>query len=219
MRKMMLCAAALALASTGCGVKIFNAQPPAVGQAPSKVTINWRFWNGNGDLSADKTTIPPLNPAIPVGQSGSKDFVICETTTFTLAPRYAPERKLTVNVGNPCTCKQETLNFTGECLQQGQGPTYGPQQIGANNVGILKSLQGSADFPIIVEHLGVQIHLDAAGLPIGPVPAIPVAGEYKISVPGVAGLDMCKDAPGPVGGGDPTPADPISVVVIPECKK
>lgn len=100
----------------------------------------------------------------------------------------------------------------------GQGPTYGPQSIAANNVGILKSLQGSADFPIIVEHLGVQIHLDAAGLPIGAVPAIAIAGQYTISVPGQAGLQMCKDAPGPTGG-DPVPADPIQVTVIPQCPK
>src|SRR5262249_14737226 len=149
-------------------------------------------------------------------QQGSLDVIVCETTTFTLDPRYAPERKLTVTVSQPCTCKQETLNFTGECLQQGQGPTYGPQNIAANNVGVLKSLQGSAAFPIIVEHLGVQIHLDAAGLPIGPVPPIAVAGQYTISVPGQAGLLMCKGAPSP-SGGDPVPADPISVVVIPQC--
>jgi len=217
MRK-LFCAAALALACYGCGVKYFNAQPPNVGSGPSKVKINWRLWNGNGDLSANKPVIPPLNPKIPVSQQGSLDFTVCETTTFKLEPRYAPERTLTVNVAQPCSCKQETLFFTGTCEMAGQGPTYGPQSIAANNVGVLKSLQGSADFPIIVEHLGVQIHLDAAGLPIGPVPAIPVAGEYKISVPGQAGLQMCKDAPGPTGG-DPVPALPIQVTVIPECPK
>jgi len=217
MRK-LICVAALALACLGCGVKYFRAQPPNVGTGPSKVKLDWRFWNGDGELSANKPVIPPLDPKIPVNQQDSLDVVVCETTVFTLEPRYAPERKLTVNVAQPCSCKQATLNFTGDCPAAGQGPTYGPQSIPLNNVGILKSLQGSADFPIIVEHLGAQIHLDAAGVPIGAVPPIPVAGEYKITVPGQAGLQMCKDAPGPTGG-DPVTALPIQVIVIPECLK
>ena len=217
MRK-LICAAALALAGYGCGVKYFNAQPPNVASGPSKVKINWKLWNGTGDLSANKPTVPPLDPKKPVATQGSLDVVVCETTVFKLEPRYAPERTLTVNVAQPCSCQQETLNFTGECLAAGNGPTYGPQTIGANNVGILKSLQGSADFPIIVEHLGAQIHLDAAGLPIGAVPAVAIAGQYTITVPGAAGLDMCKGAPGPTGG-DPVPALPIQVTVIPQCPK
>src|ERR1051325_5678127 len=100
MRKLMY-AAALALASYGCGVKFFNAQPPAVGQGPSKVKLDWRIWNGNGDLSADKPVTPPLNPKIGVNQQGTLDVTVCETTTFTLDPRYAPERKLTVTVSQP----------------------------------------------------------------------------------------------------------------------
>ena len=216
-----MCAAALALASYGCGVKFFNAQPPAVGQGPSKVKLDWRIWNGNGDLSADKPVTPPLNPKIGVNQQGTLDVTVCETTTFTLDPRYAPERKLTVTVSQPCSCKQEMLTFAGECDSALSGPNYGQQTVSANNIGIIDTLTTDADFPIHVQHAGADIALQAGDGPIFPVPpGLPIAGDYKIYVPGQVGLEICKGAPGgPTGGGEVFAAPVVHVTIVPTCPK
>lgn len=219
MRK-LLCLAAAIVVCSGCQprVKVLNAQPSSVGLAPSSIKINWRLSAGTGDLSADQPVTPSLNPKKPVDQEGSLDFLICKTTTFKLEPHYGGERTVTVTVAQPCSCNQQTLTFTGTCDSALSGPNYGPQTVSANNIGILKTLISDADFPIQVEHLGAFIPMQAGGGPIGLVPAIPAAGEYKISVPGAVGLQICAGAPGP-SGGRPFDAPVVHLTVVPECPK
>jgi hypothetical protein len=220
MRKLFCLAAALVVCA-GCQprVKVLTATPANVGVAPSKVTINWRLSAGTGYLSADKPVIPALVPKKSVGTQGSLDFIVCQTTKFTLEPYYGGERSVTVNVGTPCSCKQETLIFNGECTSSSAGPEYGPQSVGANNVGVIKDLFNNADFPIHVDHAGTTIEMKAGGGPVFPLPpGIPIAGQYKILVPGATGVMLCKDGPSP-SGGDPVPAPQVQLTIVPECPK
>jgi hypothetical protein len=203
----------------GCEPKIiyFNAQPSSVGAGPASVTLNWKISVGDGELSADTPVSPSLNPPQKVYPQDSRVESVCKTTTFKLALPYGGERTVKVNVSQPCSCAPQILTFTGTCLSSSSGPTYNTQNASANLAqGLLKDLQSDADFPITVSHLGATIGVGAGGNIIGPVPSVLAAGDYTISVPGAAGLKVCADASGPVGGGQ-ADAPVVHLTVIPVC--
>lgn len=226
MRK-IVCVLAMALASAivslGCQPKIliFNAQPSSAPVGPTKVTLNWKISAGSGHLSADQPVTPTLDPPLKVNQQGSKTFDICKTTTFKLELPYGGEKTVTVKVTTPCdaapTCSNQTLNFTGTCLNAQSGPTYDTHTLAANLApGNLKNLFNNADFPVHVLHAGQDIALGAGGGPIFPLPVVPAAGDYQVYIPGATGQQICQDATGPVGGGQ-ADAPPVQIVVVPTC--
>jgi hypothetical protein len=210
----------LALVSFACQPKvlILNVQPSSVGAGPASVTINWKISAGSGEMSADQAVTPSLNPPKKVNSQGSMVEQVCKTTTFKLALPYGGERTTTVTVAQPCDAcaAQKVLTFTGTCLNSSSGPTYGPQTATGVGLGNLKDLISDADFPVHVLHAGADIALGAGGGPIGPLPAVPSAGDYTIYVPGQVGLKVCQDASGPVGGGQ-ADAPIVHLTVIPNC--
>jgi hypothetical protein len=209
----------VAIVCFGCEPQIiyFNAQPTSVGAGPANITLNWKISVGDGELSADMPVSPSLNPPQKVNTQDSRVESVCKTTTFKLALPYGGERTVKVNVSQPCACAPQTLTFTGTCLSSSQGPSYITQKASANLApGNLKNLQSDADFPISVSHLGFVIAVGAGGGIIGPVPVVPAAGDYTISVPGVIGQKVCADATGPLGGGQ-ADAPVVHLQVIPVC--
>jgi hypothetical protein len=159
---------------------------------------------------------PSLNPPKKVNNQGSMVVQVMKTTTFKLSLPYGGERTVKVTVSQPCTCGNQVLTFNGTCFNANQGPTYDHQTAQANLVsGNLKDLQSDASFPIHVLHAGADIALSAFGGPIGPLPAVPAAGDYTIIIPGAVGQKVCADA-GPVGGGQ-ADAPVVHLTVVPNC--
>jgi hypothetical protein len=217
MRK-WICLAVVAIVSFGCEPQIlyFTVQPTSVA-CGANVTLNWKISVGDGELSADQPVVPSLNPPKKVYPTGSLVEQINKTTTFKLALPYGGEKTAKVTVTQPCTCGDQGLTFTGTCPSSSQGPTYITKTVNANVApGALKNLLSDADFPIHVLHAGADIALNASGGPIVPLPAVPAAGDYQIYVPGQVGLNVCANAPGPVGGGQ-TDAPVIHLTVTPTC--
>jgi hypothetical protein len=224
MRK-ALYAVILAVVSVGCQPKvwIFTAQPSSAAAGPVNVELNWKIRWGGGDLSSDQPVKPSLNPKLPVDPEGSKTFEVCKTTTFTLEPRYGGDsRKVTVNVAKACDapepCGNQVLTFMGTCPSAGQGPSYPVQTVSSGAPGNLQNLISDADFPVHVLHGGFDIALGAGGGPIGALPNVAAAGDYQIYVPGQLGIDICKEATSPVGGGQ-ADAPVVHLTVVPACPK
>jgi hypothetical protein len=68
-----------------------------------------------------------------------------------------------------------------------------------------------------VLHAGQEIALGANGGPIIlPLPAVPAAGDYTITIPGQVGQMVCAGA-GPTSG--TTEAPTIHITVTPTCPK
>jgi hypothetical protein len=217
MRKVIY-VALLAVVSFGCEpqIKYFNVQPSSVA-CGATVTLNWGISVGDGEISADQPVVPSLNPPKKVNTQGSMIEQVSKTTTFKLSLPYGGEQTATVTVNQPCTCGNQILTFTGTCLTANQAPSYNTQTAPANLVaGNLQNLLSDADFPITVSHAAVFIQVGAGGGPIGPLPVVPAAGDYTISVPGQVGMNVCANASGPVGGG-PAPAPTVHLTVVPAC--
>jgi hypothetical protein len=226
MRKLLSIIALAAVVGFGCQPKvlILNVQPSTVNAGPAKVTINWKLSAGTGEMSSDKPVKPPLVPPKGVGTQGSMEVEVCETTIFKLEPHYGGERTTKVTVNKPCgsggTCSNQTLTFTGTCFSANQGPTYITQNVSPNVVvGNLKDLFTDANFPIHVIHAGEDIAMSAGGGPLfPPLPVVPAAGDYTITIPGAVGQQVCADATGPVGGGT-ADAPIVHLTVVPTCPK
>ena len=216
--------AVVAFVAVGCQPKIlyFNAQPQSVPAGPANVTLNWKISAGDGHLSADQPVTPSLDPPPKVDSQGSRSVQVCKTTTFTLEPHYGGERTVKVTVAKPCgtgTCGAQILTFTGTCMSALQGPSYTIQTVDASLApGSLQDLQSDAGFPVHVLHAGSDIAVGAGGGPLFPLPSVPAAGDYQIYVPGQVGIDICKDATSPVGGGQ-ADAPPVHLTVVPACPK
>jgi hypothetical protein len=212
----------VAVVCFGCEPQIiyFNVQPSSVAAGPASVTLNWKISVGDGEISADQPVMPKLNPAQKVNNQGSMQVQqVCKTTTFKLALPYGGERTAKVNVAQPCgsNCGDQHLTFTGSCPSALQGPVYGTQTVNAAVApGNLMNLVSDASFPIHVSHAGQDIALSAFGGPIGALPTVPAAGDYIISVPGQVGLNVCANAPSPVGGGT-AEAPVVHLTVTPTC--
>ncbi|HXH38728.1 MAG TPA: hypothetical protein VNN08_08880 [Thermoanaerobaculia bacterium] len=218
MRKLIY-VALLAVLSFGCEpqIKSFTVQPTSAACGDG-VTLNWRISVGDGEISADQPVVPSLNPPKKVNSLGSMVEQVSKTTTFKLTLPYGGEQTATVTVNQPCTCGPQTLTFTGTCLSASQGPTYATQTVNVNVApGNLTDLQSDANFPIHVSHAGADIAVGAGGGPIGPLPVVPAAGDYIISVPGQVGINVCAGASGPVGGGQ-ADAPVVHLKVVPTCQ-
>ena len=224
MRKLISIAALAIVCFVACQPKvlILNVQPSSVVNGPATVKVNWKLSAGTGDLSSDQPVKPTLDPKKGVDQEGTLEFEVCQTTTFKLEPHYGGQKTTTVTVAKPCgsECGAKVLTFTGTCQSSNQGPMYITQNVSANiGNGNLKDLQSDSSFPVHVFHLGQEIALGAFGGPVfPPVPAIPAAGDYTITLPGAVGLQACAEATSPVGGG-PADAPVVHITVIPACAK
>jgi hypothetical protein len=224
MRKLLSLIAVAAVVGFGCQPKvlILNVQPSAVVHGPAKVKVTWKLSAGTGELSSDKPVKPVLVPKKPIGAQGELEYEVCETTTFKVEPHYGGERTTTVTVEKPCgtECGNQVLTFTGTCQFSNQGPTYNTQNIPNFVTGNIKDMFSDASVPIHVFHLNQTIALSAFGGPVfPPVPPMPAAGDYTITMPGAAGIKVCADAMGPTGGGEPVEAPVVHITVVPACAK
>jgi hypothetical protein len=210
-------------AFAGCdpSIKKFEVVPAQL-QCGGKVTV---AWEGNGDgvhLDADQPVVPALPAILP--KKGTRDETVSATTEFTLYYPGAGHREKTVIVsqkdcggGKPGggNCGPQILTFTGTCFTSAQGPTYNTLNLGpAVAPGNLKDLLSDADIPVHVQHAGQDIALGAGGGPIFPLPVVPAAGDYTITIPGQVGQMVCAGA-GPTSG--TTEAPVIHVTVTPTC--
>lgn len=210
----MVCLVALA----GCDptIKSFDVTPAQL-SCPGKVTVAWHGDADGGRLEADQPVLPPF-PATVLKQ-GSLVEQVTKTTTFTFFYPSAAHREKTVNVTNaacPSACGPQLLTFTGTC-SSGSGPSYVTLNLGAAEApGNITQIVSDADFPIHVQHAGTDIALGAGGGPIGPLPVVPAAGSYTITVPGQVGVNVCNGAGSTMGGG---PAPTVHLTVTPSCPK
>ena len=197
-------------------IKSFDVTPAQL-SCPGPVTVSWHGDANGGRLEADQAVSPPF-PATVLKQ-GSLVEQVGKTTTFTFFYPSAAHREKTVHVSSatcPSNCGPQGLTFTGTC-SSGAGPAYITLNLGAAEApGNVAQLLSDADFPVHVLHAGADIALGAAGGPIGPLPAVPAAGSYTITVPGQVGVNVCNGA-GPTRGGGPAPT--VHVTVTPTCPK
>jgi hypothetical protein len=209
---------ALAFAACDPTIRKFTVVPEKL-PCPGPVTITWEGDADGGRLQADQ----PVSPALPptVLKSGTKIENVTATTTFTFFYPSAAHREKTVTVtnascgGGGTSCGVQTLTFTGTCFSSAQGPSYITLNVPAAGApGNLANLMSDADFPVHVQHAGQDIALGAGGGPIFPLPAVPAAGDYTITVPGQVGQTVCADS-GPTSG--TTDAPVIHISVTPTC--
>ena len=171
------------LAACDPTIKSFDVTPPKL-SCPGAVTLAWHGDADGGRLEADQ----PVSPAFPatVLKQGTLTELVTKTTTFTFFYPSAAHREKTVTVTNakcPSTCGPQVLTFTGTC-SSGSGPSYVVQNLGATEApGNITQIVSDADFPVHVQHDGADIALGAGGGPIGPLPMVPAAGTYTITVP------------------------------------
>jgi hypothetical protein len=201
-------------------IKKFEVTPDSV-QCGKSVTIEWE---GTGDglhLDADKPVTPALPATLPM--KGTRNETVTKTTQFSLYYPGAGHREKTVTVtgvcpGSPGGCGAQVLTFTGQCFSSAQGPSYNTLNLGAAAApGNLVDLVSDADIPVHVLHAGNEIALGAGGGPVfPPVPVVPAAGDYTITIPGLVGQKVCADA-GPTSG--TTDAPVIHITVTPTCPK
>ncbi|MFL6248679.1 MAG: hypothetical protein ACJ74H_21830 [Thermoanaerobaculia bacterium] len=223
MRKLLSLVALAAVVGFGCQPKvlILNVSPASVVNGPATVKVNWKLSAGTAEISSDKPVKPVLVPKKGIGEQGTLEFEVCETTTFKVEPHYGGERTTTVTVAKPCgtECGNRVLTFTGTCVSSSQGPAYITQNVPNFVTGNVKDLFSDADVPIHVFHAGLEVALGASGGPVfPPVPPMPAAGDYTITMPGAPGMKVCEDAIGPTGGGT-VEAPVVHITVIPACAK
>jgi hypothetical protein len=219
MRK-LLCLAALALVFAACDPTIQKFEvTPAQLPCPGNVLVEWEGDADGGWLKADQPVTPPF-PAT-VLKKGTLTEKVTQTTTFTFSYPSAAHREKTVTVANMncggggSGCGPKTVLLTGICTSASMGPSYTIANVSANGApGNLTQLVSNADFPVHVLHAGQEIALGANGAPIFPLPVVPAAGDYTITVPGQVGLTICKDA-GPTSG--TTDAPPVQLTITPTC--
>ena len=163
-------------------IKSFDVTPAQL-SCPGPVTLAWHGDADGGRLEADQTVSPPF-PATVLKQ-GTLVEQITKTTTFTFFYPSAAHREKSVTVTSatcPSTCGPRVLTFTGTC-SSGSGPSYVMQNLGAAEApGNITEIISDADFPVHVQHAANDIALGAGGGPIGPLPTVPAAGGYTISV-------------------------------------
>ena len=202
-------------------IKKFDVVPAQL-QCPGNVTVTWQGDGDGGHIDADQPVTPAL-PKIVVAQ-GSMVEAVTKTTTFTFFYPRAAHREKTVtvasqNCGGPGpggSCGPQVLTFHGSCFSAQSGPSYDTQNAGAAAApGNLVNLTSDADFPVHVQHAGQDIALGAGGGPLFPLPAVPAAGDYTITVPGQVGQMVCAGA-GPTSG--TTDAPVVHITVTPTCK-
>ena len=225
MRKAVLVILAL-VAATGCDplIQKFEVVPQQL-NCSGPVTITYQGQGKDLHLNADQ----PVSPPIPDGglgglpASGTQIETVSQTTTFTLYYPGAGHREKTVTVthnncgGGPGTCGPSQITFNGTCFNAQSGPQYDVHSLSvAVAPGALMNLTSNADFPVHVQHAGVDIALGAGGgpLPPGIPPGTPAAGSYTITVPGQVGVLVCQGA-GPTMGSVPAP--PVTLTVTPTC--
>lgn len=227
MRNKLLLAALAIVAGTACDptIKKFEVGPTTL-QCPGNVTLTWKANDKGVHLDADQPVVPPTPAILPM--QGTRQELVTKTTEFSLYFPGAGHREISVIVKGgpecggpgpgPGTCGPSTLTFHGQCFNANQGPSYDTQSISAAaGPGAITMLLNDADFPVHVLHAGQAIGLGAGGGPVFPLPpGIAAAGSYTITVPGQAGLLICKDA-GPVNG--TVDAPPVTIHVTPTCPK
>jgi len=222
--KKIVIAFALAAFFSACDptIKKFEVVPDKM-QCGGDVTITWEGDADGGRLEADQPVTPALPPTVL--KKGTKTEQVSTTTTFKFFYPSAAHREKTVtvvnsNCGGPGPdgpCGPQTLTFTGTCVSAQSGPNYNTQNVSsALAPGNLVNLTSDADFPVHVQHAGQDIALGAGGGPIFPLPAVPAAGDYTITVPGQVGQMVCVGA-GPTSG--TTDAPVVHLIVTPTCPK
>jgi len=219
MRHLLVVVCLFALPACDPGIKTFDVTPAQL-SCPGSVTVTWEGDADGGRLEADQPVTPPFPPTVL--KKGSKVEQVTTTTNFTFFYPSAAHREKTVTVANAnCGgpggpgCGPQTLTFTGTC-SQGSGPSYITLNVNAAGApGNLKDLTSDADFPVHVQHAGADIALGAGGGPLfPPLPAVPAAGSYTITVPGQVGIGVCDGGGATRGGGD---APVIHITVTPTC--
>lgn len=204
-------------------IKKFEVTPDSV-PCGTQVKLEWE---GTGDglhLDADKAVSPALPATLP--KSGTRNEAVFHNTTFSLYYPGAGHREKSVTVTGTCpgggtgtgSCGPQVLEFTGQCLSAASGPNYVTRTLDATAApGNLVDLLSDADFPVHVQHAGQDIALGAHGGPLfPPVPVVPAAGDYTITIPGQVGQMACAGA-GPTSG--TTDAPVIHLTVTPTCPK
>lgn len=224
MRKAVLVILAL-VAATGCDplIQKFDVVPQQV-NCSGPVTITYQGQDKGLHLTADQPVSPAIpDPALILPKSGTQIETVSQTTTFTLYYPGAGHREKTVTVTHnncggpgPGTCGPTQITLDGTCFNAQSGPQYGTKTVGAAIApGALMNLTSNADFPVHVQHAGVDIALGAGGGPIFPIPpGTPAAGDYTITVPGQVGVLVCQGA-GPTMGSVPAP--PVTLTITPTC--
>lgn len=207
------------LFACGCDptIQTFTVTPTKLA-CPGDVTVHWKGSGKGGHLDANHPVTPQLPSLVP--KTGSLGEHVTETTTFTFFYPGAGHREETVSVDSPTcavNCMPTTLQFTGTCVSNSAPPNYTPLSVSAATApGKLTQLLNMADFPVHVWHAGQEIALGVAGGPILPLPDVPAAGDYNITLPGQVGLTACAGA-GPTRGAFAAP--PVTIVVTPTCPK
>jgi len=206
----------LTLADCDPIIRKFEVTPQQL-QCAGPVSVVWDASDQGGHLETDHPVIPPLPSTAPTA-TGSQMVTVTQTTEFKFYFPGAGHREQLVNVSGQAKATQ--LNFTGTC-DAVAGPAYGAIPVSAAQApGKLTKLTSNADWPVHVFINGQEIALGAGGEPIFPLPNVTAAGTYTITVPGVVGPGICKDAGaeggGPVGGGT-VPAPPVTISVTGSC--
>jgi len=215
MRFLIVSLAVLTLAGCDPIIRKFEVTPAQL-QCAGQVSVFWEASDKDGRLETDHPVIPPLPASAP--SSGSQLVTVQQTTEFKYYFPGAGHREKVVSVSGEAKATQ--LNFTGTC-DAVNGPAYGPIAVSATKApGKLTKLTSNADWPVHVFINGQEIALGAGGEPIFPLPDVTAAGTYTITVPGVVGPGVCKEAGaeggGPVGGGT-VPAPPVTISVTGSC--
>lgn len=222
MRRLLSALAAAALL-TACDptIKKFQVVPEKV-QCPANVQLVWEGDADGGQLTADQPVTPPLPDSVL--ESGVFTTKVAQTTTFRFGYPSAAHREKTVTVENkncggpvpqPQTCLDQTLTLTGTCTSSMSGPSYITVTVNAAAApGALKGLTTDADFPVHVLHAGQEIALSPLSGPLFPLPAVPAAGDYTITVPGDVGPKVCAGS-GPTQGSTDAPV--VHLFVKPTC--
>jgi hypothetical protein len=224
MRRLLSALAAVALlAACDPTIKKFEVLPEKV-QCPANVKLAWEGDADGGRLAADQPVTPPLPDSVL--KTGSLTAKVTKTTTFKFFYPSAAEREKTVVVENSTcgptpmpmpACGDRTLTFTGTCFSSMSGPNYISLNVDVSVApGALQNLTTDADFPLHVLHAGQEIALSAGGGPIFPLPSVPAAGDYTITVPGQAGQLVCASA-SPTSGSTEAPV--VHLFVKPTCPK
>jgi hypothetical protein len=216
MRHLLAVVSLAALVGCDPTIKSFDVTPAQL-SCPGQVTVAWQGDADGGRLQADHPVAPPF-PATVLKQ-GSRAEQVSTTTTFTFFYPSAAHREKTVTVASaacPSNCGLQVLTLTGSC-STGTSPSYVTVNVDpAQAPGNIVQITNDADFPVHVLHGGFDIALGAGGGPIAPLPAVPAAGSYTITVPGQVGVEICGGS-GPTRGGGPAPT--VHLTVTPTCPK
>lgn len=209
--------AAVVLTACDPVIRRFNVTPSEL-QCSGQVTVDWEITGPGGEMTTSKPVIPAL-PLHPPTLAGTAVVSVTETTQFSYIVPGAGHKHQTVKVNGTPNTKQ--LAFSGTCNDAVTAPLYNAITVSAKDApGKLTSITTDADWPVHVFINGEVIALAPGGGPIEPMPNIPAAGTYTISIPGMVGTGICAElvkGGGPLGGGGSEPAPPINVFIKGSC--